>query len=263
VAEPAVSVVIPVRDCARFIAQAIESVAAQTLPVLETIVVDDGSGDGSGEVAARLPKVRVIRQEGRGVSAARNRGIAEARGDHVAFLDADDLWRPEKVERQLAALAARPGAGFSVCRETYLYDEGQTRPCWITDEMAAERYLAFIPSALVATRECLARVGGFDESRAYGEDVDWFVRAHEIGYRGAHDERSLVFRRVHRTNTMHRAPRAKPAILSVIAASIARRRAAGDGWVRPLELGAGGRRPAGPGTDAGGRPDAGGAGGGG
>src|SRR5262245_39908172 len=103
---PNVSVVIPSYNSAAYLPAAIDSVLAQTARDLEVIVVDDGSTDDTPDVVARYgPPVRGIRQANAGVAAARNRGIAEARGRYIAFLDADDTWEPVKLERQLGELS--------------------------------------------------------------------------------------------------------------------------------------------------------------
>jgi len=106
---PTVSVVIPCYNAAPFLRETLDSVLNQTRPALEVIVVDDGSTDESAAVAESYgPPVRVIRQENRGQSAARNRGMDEARGEWVALLDADDRWLPHKLERHVAALRGAP-----------------------------------------------------------------------------------------------------------------------------------------------------------
>ena len=105
------SVVIPCFNAARYISSAIDSVLEQQWPELEIVVVDDGSTDGSADlVAARYPQVRLIRQANAGVAEARNRGIREASGRWIAFLDADDLWLPGKLLAQSALLRADPSA---------------------------------------------------------------------------------------------------------------------------------------------------------
>src|SRR5690349_18103068 len=108
-AEPRVSVVVPVRDGERFLAEALGSAAAQTPAAHELLVVDDGSADGSAELAERLG-ARVLRQAREGQAAARNLGVRAATGELVAFLDADDLWPARSLERRLAAMRAHPSA---------------------------------------------------------------------------------------------------------------------------------------------------------
>jgi len=104
--ETTVSVVIPCYNAAPFLRETLESVLAQTHPPLEVVVVDDGSTDDSSRIAESFgPPVRVIRQQNQGESVARNRGIAAARGEWVALLDADDVWEPRKLEMQITALS--------------------------------------------------------------------------------------------------------------------------------------------------------------
>jgi len=113
--QPTVSVVIPVYNGERLIAETLRSVLAQTLPVHEILVIDDGSTDRTAEVVASFaPRVTLVRQANAGESTARNDGIARATGEWIAFVDADDLWKPEKLERQMAALAGT-SALFCFC----------------------------------------------------------------------------------------------------------------------------------------------------
>jgi glycosyltransferase involved in cell wall biosynthesis len=108
-----VSVVIPLHDAAPYIAETLDSVAAQTLPAHEVIVVDDGSRDGGAEVAERHPLgPRVIRQANGGPAKARNAGVRASSGELLAFLDADDLWTPRKLERQVEAIERDPEVGL-------------------------------------------------------------------------------------------------------------------------------------------------------
>src|SRR5262245_15747118 len=108
-----VSVVIPTYNCGRLVTEAVDSVLGQTVPPAEVIVVDDGSQDDTAErLAAYAGRVRYLRQENQGVAAARNCGVAASGGEVVAFLDADDVWHPRKLEFQLAALDRHPGLGL-------------------------------------------------------------------------------------------------------------------------------------------------------
>jgi Glycosyl transferase family 2 len=108
-----VSVIIPTYNYGKFIAEAIASVQAQTYPVAEIIVIDDGSTDDTPDVLARIddPRLRVLRTPNRGVSSARNTGLAQATGEFIAFLDADDRWRPTKTERQMSIMDADATVG--------------------------------------------------------------------------------------------------------------------------------------------------------
>lgn len=112
---PLVSVIMPTYNYGRFIADAIGSILRQTMPDFEIVVVDDGSTDETPEILAGIadPRLRVIRQENAGTPAARNRGRAEARGEYISWLDADDIWHKDFLEQHLAVLEAEPGVGFS------------------------------------------------------------------------------------------------------------------------------------------------------
>ena len=126
---PLVSVIVPTYNYGRYIAEALASILTQTVRDLEVVVVDDGSTDDTPEVLRRFtdPRVRVLRQENGGAASARNRGRAETRGDYIAWLDADDLWRPTFLERMLAVLEAEPEVGF--CFANFIRtEEGEVIP---------------------------------------------------------------------------------------------------------------------------------------
>jgi len=125
---PRVTVIIPTYNREQDLPGAIASVLAQSVPVTEILVIDDGSSDQTPDVVASLPQpVRGLRQENAGVSAARNLGLAEATGDVIAFLDVDDRWAPEKLEMQLASLRAAPDAGWSLTSIRAVDPEGRPR----------------------------------------------------------------------------------------------------------------------------------------
>jgi glycosyltransferase involved in cell wall biosynthesis len=106
---PLISVIVPVFNCERFVAEALQSVLAQDYPNLELVVVDDGSTDATPDVVRSVhPKVRLVCQRNLGPAAARNRGIRESHGEYLAFLDGDDVWLPGKLAAQMAHLQALP-----------------------------------------------------------------------------------------------------------------------------------------------------------
>ena len=170
-AEPTVSVIIPCYNGAAFLPETLQSVLDQTHPPLEVLVIDDGSTDRSVEIAASFgPPVRSISQKNQGESVARNRGLTEARGEWVAFLDADDLWQPSKLERQLAA--ARPRHVAVHCNiRVFGARDGETHlerdPNRAAIERIALKHDFHISSTLVRRDSCPP----FPTWTQYGEDT--------------------------------------------------------------------------------------------
>lgn len=186
---PLVSVVIATNRARPYLHEAIASVAAQTWPKLELIVVDDGSDDADEvrRAAAQLPGARVVRSLPSGASAARNAGAALARGTYLVFLDDDDLWAPERVERHVEAMSANPAAVASYCgMRTLLAATGaviapadQTA---IADRLdVARRTTGIILPNLFLTRAAFAAAGGFDPALRFAEDFDLLLRLSEQG----------------------------------------------------------------------------------
>jgi glycosyltransferase involved in cell wall biosynthesis len=223
-----VDVVIPVRDGARFIEACLDSVRAQTLQPNAVIVVDDGSTDETAEIlnryAARWTKLHVIHSEPRGVSHARNLGIAASQAPFVAFLDSDDVWRLEKLERQVSLFAAgTPQLGFVHCACTQVDETGSPVPgakmYWpsrrgdVLQAMVGEFYpILGSASAVVARRELVVQVGGFDESLTCGEDHDlWLKLAHVSHVDYVPDV--LVSLRVHARNSCSQAVAINPELV--------------------------------------------------
>ena len=203
---PLVSVVIPAYNAERYLGEAIESVLGQTYAPVETIVVDDGSGDDTAAVA-RSYEVELIVQQNAGPAAARNRGFAACRGAIVAFHDADDLMTPDKLSVQVGELLADPAIGCVLAEQELLIEEGAELPFWAEgsnvptvmparpEEFAGEPDVHTM--TMVVRRDVFERVGGFDEGMRAAEDFDWLLRAAEDGVRFARLPRVLLKRRVH------------------------------------------------------------------
>lgn len=123
-----VSVIIPVYGVEKYIAATVQSVLAQTYSDFELIIVDDGSPDRSVEVCQQFsdPRVKIVSQANRGLAGARNTGIRHAEGDYLAFLDGDDLWLPDKLEKQIAHLEQSPDVGVSFCRSAFIDEAGDS-----------------------------------------------------------------------------------------------------------------------------------------
>jgi glycosyltransferase involved in cell wall biosynthesis len=181
-----VSVVVPCYNQARFLGEAIESVLSQGYTDFEIIVVDDGSKDGTQEVAAGYAKensrVRLISQENRGLAAARNRGLAEARGKYVVFLDSDDRLVGGALEVGVRELEAHPECAFvsGICRK--ITADGSVVPGWEQFRVMDDPYLELLRScpvyvpAVMYRRSVFDAVGGFDTSYRAAEDYDLYYR---------------------------------------------------------------------------------------
>lgn len=200
-AAQSISVVIPTYNYGRFLARAISSVLEQTHPVLEIIVVDDGSTDNTREVAQGFgDRIQYLYKENRGSSAARNAGIRIARGEWIGFLDADDAWVPEKNAKVRELLQEHPEAVMIYHPHVLLSDEGPVgyrraaEPDELFPELLYHNFISGGSSALVR-RSVLLDLGGFDESLQAVEDWDMWTRValryplHRIG-----EPLSLVWR---------------------------------------------------------------------
>lgn len=183
---PTVTVVIPAYNAIDHLAETIETVYAQTYQNFELLVVDDGSTDSTVDLIASLAEqkpIRVITQSNRGVSAARNKGIKESRGKYIAILDADDLWEPTKLEKQVNALDADPQAGLCYAWTAMADSEGQATGRVITSHAAgdvwqqlAEMNIVCCGSTPLIRRSCFDDVGMFDENLLFSEDWDMWWR---------------------------------------------------------------------------------------
>src|SRR5215207_7618232 len=189
--DPTVSIILPTYDRLALLREAVDSVRAQTFGGWELIVVDDGSEDGTAEyleaLAREEPRVHAVRLPHTGRPArARNEGIARARGRWVAFLDSDDAWRADKLEKHLAAHRDHPSARWSYSGRAIMDRSGAPLPDerfrpWrphsgrIAPLLLTHEAMAAMPS-LVAERALLAEIGGFDETLPFSEDYDLELR---------------------------------------------------------------------------------------
>lgn len=199
--EPRVSVVIPVFDGELYLAETIESVLAQTRRVFEIILVDDGSTDDSARVASSFVEtVQYYYQAHAGPASARNRGIEMARGNFLAFLDADDLWAPDKVEKQLAAFEDDPALDmvFGGVKEFHSpeLDESVTQKLWANPHIVRGHLIG----AMLIRRDSFLRVGLLDARWQISEFIDWYARARDQELRERMLPDLVLSRRLHQTN---------------------------------------------------------------
>jgi glycosyltransferase involved in cell wall biosynthesis len=186
---------------AHYVAEAIESVLSQRYQHLEVIVVDDGSDDGTGEVARRFaPPVVYCHQANNGTSAARNKGVGMASGDYLAFLDADDVWTPGKLTRQLAAFATHPEMDMVLGYAQQFYSPELDEASRSRMFCPAEPMPGLLISAALVKHEAFDRVGPFDTDLKLAENVDWILRAIDLGLKIGLLQDVVLRRRLHQNN---------------------------------------------------------------
>ncbi len=218
-----VSVIIPVRNGKEFIGECLDSVIKQDYQALEIIVIDDGSTDFDYQTLSQLDaRIKVIRLEGRGVSHARNAGMAHASGEYIAFLDADDIWFPGKITAQVRYFESHPDVGcvFGRFKRWEANEAGKfepaaqlLEPCHALTDAEPERsgwlYTRLLTGLLVGMntamirREVYQMLGGFDESMRIGEDYLFWLKISRIYEMHALDGAVALYR-IHGSSAMRK-----------------------------------------------------------
>ncbi len=232
---PSVAVVIPVFNGARYLGEALASVFAQTHRPAEVVVVDDGSTDGSAALAASFAGVTLLAQPNAGPSSARNAGVAASSAELIAFLDADDLWLRQKLERQVAALESDPAVGLVLCYQEYRFEGPSAPPRWFRGPTDGGSERGAVPSNWLLPRAVFERVGPFDASVRYAEDQEWFARALAAGVRRHYVEEALVVKRIHDANASGDVDLNLKSVLNVLRAKVVRERGSPDSGQYPHE----------------------------
>ncbi len=228
-----ISVVIPAWNAAATIAETLQSVAAQSRAPDEVVVVDDGSDDETAAIASSEAVVsRVIRTPNKGTAAALNLGISKARGDLLAFVDADDLWTPDKLDLQCRAMAGRhEGAVIGGLVEAFLCPSVAKEDARGLD-FKQGRQVGWSLGAMLIPRRTFDRVGVIDESLRHGFFIDWVARAHAAEVSFIMFEEVVLRRRVRPGSLGKRSLAEDDALskdfLTVARNAIARRRARGE-----------------------------------
>jgi glycosyltransferase involved in cell wall biosynthesis len=221
-----VTAAIPVRNGEAYLAEAIESVLGQTRPCEQVIVVDNGSTDRSAEIARGYGStVEVVSELREGIGAARNAAMRAARGSHVAFLDADDLWGPAKIALQLAGFEADPDLQLAF---------GHVRQ-FVSPDLAAEEAAALrVPAgpqpglyigAMLAARSAMEAVGPWSEDVQISDGLTFMLRARELGLKQVMLPQTVTLRRVHGKNHSIRNQGERAEFARLLKQSLDRRRA--------------------------------------
>jgi glycosyltransferase involved in cell wall biosynthesis len=217
-----------VRNGARFLAGAIESVLDQTRPPSEILVVDGRSTDETVAIAARYD-VEVTQQPHTGIADARNFGITSTSGQLIAFLDNDDRWLPTKLERQLDALEHDPTAGMCVTMLNRLAAErGTAVHPTLAPQLVTGPVCGLTPSTLVVRRSVLETIGLFDPAFGLGSDTEWFARAADLGVPRIAIEEVLVEKLLHDRNASIDAGANRRALLRILRVSVRRKQHLAD-----------------------------------
>ena len=217
------SVIIPVHNGERYLAEAVQSVLDTRHESLEILVVDDGSSDGSAEIASGLKKVRLLQQEQSGAATARHLGVQVCQGEYVAFLDADDRWTQNKMNAQLSFLQERPD-----CDGVFGHVRQFVCPDWKggPTDFDARPQLSRLPGALLMRRNCYQQAGDFNSLYRAGELVDWYLRAEEAGCVFGSVEELVLERRLHPNNHGRLGSLCRQDYARVVMAALRRRRQA-------------------------------------
>lgn len=190
----------PVFDGARYLGQCVHSLLAQEHCAIEIIVVDDGSSDGSADLAAGFAGVRVVRRAHEGLARSRNAGLRAAKGVLIGFCDADDTWKPEKARVQVAYLDAHPDCAIVLCRQETIVEPGVSAPGWLLPDQVRGDLDGVSPTSGLFRRDVFERVGGFRDDMEMGSDFNLLVRARTSGLGIALIEQPLRTRRIHDDN---------------------------------------------------------------
>ncbi|WP_290567984.1 glycosyltransferase family 2 protein [Leeuwenhoekiella sp. UBA6783] len=195
----AISIIIPVFNKEAYLAETITSVLKQTYTHFELLLINDGSTDDSLKVMQRFKdaRIRIIDQENHGLSKTRNRGVAAAKNELIALLDADDLWLPDHLKHLVKLSEKFPETQLFATGYYELFNSGKTvkpkinttqqQPCQITDFFTESLYQPLvIPSTLAFTKSSFNLLGGFNEATTYSEDVDFLIRAN-LQFKMAYD----------------------------------------------------------------------------
>lgn len=223
---PLVSVIIPVFNGEKYVAQTIDSIKAQSWQNIEIVAVDDGSTDGTAEILKADAAVKYIHQNNGGVGVALNTGVEHSSGAFIAGLDADDLWHPLKIELQMKVLSDSPDIDmvFSFV-EQFISPE--------LDEAAKSNIQCPEGSApgisictILARRETFLQVGTFRDNLQVGQFLDWYLRAKEAGLKDQMLPQALLRRRLHKSNMGFVKKDARSDYARIIKASLDRKRKA-------------------------------------
>jgi len=207
------------------IGETIDSVLAQTRPPDEIVVVDDGSTDGTGDhPVLRHETIRVVRQDNGGMFAALNTALDRCGGDRIAFLDADDLWTPDKLERQSAFLDANVQVAAVFGQVVQFACPTSTAEDLARWQIVTEPQPGWLLGTMLIRREAVLAIGRFDETLRVGGSIDWMARLRDSGAGLAMQDEVALRRRIHAGSLSQRTAERDRAYLATVRKALLRRR---------------------------------------
>jgi glycosyltransferase involved in cell wall biosynthesis len=219
------SAIIPVYNGSRYLAATLDSVLAQTYPLHEIIVIDDGSTDDSPAILRSYgDRLRVTRQENRGVAVARNAGLRQASGDVITFIDQDDLWLPRRTEALIGALRSNPKALVAIGQVEVLYE--RARPPSNLD-LFGTTLREFLVGSMCVRKEVFDLIGPFNTGLGYADDTDFYMRRREAEIETVYVDDITLQYRLHESNTSADRDTTQANLLSALRESLRRRRKGG------------------------------------
>jgi glycosyltransferase involved in cell wall biosynthesis len=224
---PLISCIVPAYDSERYLGEALDSILAQTYRPIEIIVADDGSTDQTAAIAARhAAGARYVSQPTAGPSSTRNLGLRAALGTFVAFLDADDLWHREKLERQMARFDTRPELDLCVTyAQAFWVPEFAEEEARFRGHTRARPVPGYASTTLLARRRLFDEIGPFDADLWFADAVEWFARARRRGAILEIVPEPLVYHRMHPGSlTRRRSAAGRAEFLAFVKDSLDRRR---------------------------------------
>jgi glycosyltransferase involved in cell wall biosynthesis len=228
---PSVSVILAVKNGAKYLEESLQSVAAQDHPPCEILVVDDESTDETESIARKFESqgLRFIANHPPlGIAGSRNLGIQMARGDLLAFTSHDDIWVPQKLRKQAERFAIRPDLDYCIALVRPFLDRGMTAPpAGFRPELIGADVPGHLIETLVARPRAFERAGNFDISFRQADDTEWYARARQSGLEMEMIDEVLVHKRLHANSTTYsvtRAQQGRDEMLRIVKRSLERRR---------------------------------------
>ena len=199
-----ISCIVPVYNQAHFLPAALDSIFAQSLPVTEVIVVDDGSSDDvEGVVDKYAHDITFIQQANAGPAAARNRGIERSSGEWLSFIDSDDIWHEDKLKIQMQLMQSRPELDYCFTYKHNFWEQSMAEEesrLRAAGHPMVKDVPGYVFQALFLRKTTFETVGYLNEALQTAEDTDWIVRAEDMGMKREIINQVLVYRRLHATN---------------------------------------------------------------